>query len=207
MRNSRPCLLFFMIFMVIDVLAQVGFEQYVYLNDKKMMALVPIFSYEARNHTYVEARYNYEEHKTFSLYLGRVFSGEDKLSYWVTPMLGGVIGKFKGGSAGVNAVVEYKKIFFSTQSQYTHSFQELNPDFFFAWSDLGYQPWEWFYVGLSAQQTYLPQTMCLLVETGVVLGFTAGKWTFPAYYFSPISDNQYFVLGINYSVGAFKRNR
>ena len=171
------------------------------------MTLVPIFNYESSNHMYVEARYNYEELNTFSVYAGRTFSGADKLSYSVTPILGGVIGKFTGSSAGVNVVVEHGKIFFSTQSQYTFSFRDPNEDFLFAWSDLVYQPWKCFYVGLSTQQTFLTKEKYFLAESGLALGFVTGKWTFPLYCFSPLGYGKYLVLGINYSVGSLKRNK
>jgi hypothetical protein len=196
-----------MILNATNLLAQVGFEQYFYVTDKKMVTLVPVLDYQADNHMYVEGRYNYEELNTFSLYLGRTFSVSRKVSYSVTPMLGGVIGKFKGGSAGINAAAEYRKIFFSSQSQYTCSFNESNNDFFFAWSDLGYQPLKWLYVGLSTQQTYLPHSRSLIAESGVLLGFLVKKWTFPLYSFSPFGNDTYFVLGINYSVGLLNRNR
>jgi len=171
-----------------------------------MMALVPIVNFESRNNWYFEGRYNYEEMNTFSLYVGRSFSKTDKLSYSIIPMLGGVVGNFKGGSAGVNAVVEYQRLFFSTQSQYTRSFHERSTDFFFTWSELAYQPWQWVYFGLSTQQTYLPKIRSLVSEPGVVLGFSVDRWSFPLYYFNS-TNNKYFVLGINFSSGPFKRNR
>jgi len=209
MRNSLPCLIFFMIFMKTNTQAQIAFEQYCYVQDKEMMTLVPIFNFENRNHWYVEARYNYEDLNTVSIYLGRTFSnaGKDKLTYSIIPVLGGVMGRFKGGSAGVNAVIEYEKLFFSTQSQYTFSCNEKSADFFFAWSELAYQPLKWFYFGLSAQQTYLPEAKSSVCEPGAVLGFTVRKWTFPLYCFSPTRNSKYFVLGINFTAGTFKRNR
>jgi len=171
------------------------------------MTLVPIFNFESSNQTYVEARYNYEELNAFSFYLGRTFTGKNKLTYSVTPILGGVVGKFRGGSAGVNVVAEYGKIFFSTQSQYTVSFHEASDDFLFAWSDLVYQPWKWFYVGLSTQQTLLTHDKSFVGESGIALGFVKGKWTFPLYCFSPLGDGKYLVLGINYNAGSLKRNK
>jgi hypothetical protein len=192
--------------MIINAQAQVGVEQYLYVNKREMMALVPIVNFESYNHWYFEGRYNYEEMKTFSFYVGRSFSKKDNLTYSIIPMLGGVVGRFKGGSAGVNAVVEYQRLFFSTQSQYTRSFHERNTDFLFAWSELAYQPWQWFYFGLSTQQTYLPKIRSMMTEPGVMLGLTLDRWTFPLYYFNSTS-NKYFVVGINYSSGSFKRNR
>jgi hypothetical protein len=194
---------------VTSTVAQVGFEQYVYVKNNETMMFVPIFTFEGSNHTYLEARYNYEEFNAFSLYLGRTFSKSEKVAYSVTPILGAVVGKFKGGSVGVNALIEHKNIFFSSQSQYTVSFQESNSDFLFAWSDLAYQPRKWLYVGLSAQQTFLPKKKTLHGEFGIALGFIAGKWTFPLYCFQSADDLAYLVIGISYSdtLRVFKKNK
>src|SRR5437899_1472187 len=41
---------------------------------------------------HLEARYNYEDLKTGSVWVGANFSGGEKLSWELTPMLGGVFG-------------------------------------------------------------------------------------------------------------------
>lgn len=161
------------------------------------MTLVPILTFEPDNNMYVEARYNYEDFNTFSLYFGRTFSTDNIVTYSVTPIMGAVVGKFKGGSIGFNAMIEYNKIFFSSESQYTVSFRESNSDFVFAWSDLAYQPMKWFYLGLSTQQTLLTQKKTLNGELGIALGFIVGRWSFPLYCFIPGNDRPYLVLGVN----------
>ncbi len=193
--------------MLIQVQAQIGFEQYCYVKNRKMTALVPILNYESNNHWYAEARYNYEEMNTFSIYAGRTFSNNKNLHFAITPMLGGVLGEFKGISSGLNAVLEFNDLFFSTQTQYTASFDKNNNNFYFSWSELGYQPWRWFFLGVTAQQTYLAEANSLESEPGVFIGFCAGMWTFPLYVFKPMTDNNYFVLGINFSIDGFNRNR
>jgi hypothetical protein len=192
-------MLYFALFGTPSSVAQVGFDQYVYVKPSETMMLVPILNFEADNHMYVEARYNYEDLNTFSLYLGRTFSIGDIVAYSLTPLVGAVAGNFQGGSVGVNAMIEYNKIFFSSESQYTFSFRESSEDFLFAWSDLAYQPTKWFYAGLSTQQTILPQTKALNSEFGIALGFMVGKWSFPLYCFSPRGGRPYLVLGVSFS--------
>lgn len=196
-----------MIFILVQVEGQIGFEQYCYVQDKKMTTLVPIFNYETNNHWYTEARFNYEELNSLSLYVGKNFTREGKLSYSIIPLVGGVAGKFRGASTGFNAVVEYSDFFFSTQSQYTVSFYSNHSDFFFSWCELGYQPWKWFYAGLTVQQTYLQEAESICSEPGIVVGFSMGRFTFPLYVFNPLSNSNYFVLGLNLSTDGFKRNR
>ena len=189
-----------------NAVGQVAFEQYYYIKNRQRVESVPLFNYTSRENLYIEARYNYEEANTFSFYLGRSFANEGKFSYTVTPLMGVVMGRLSGGSIGVNATLEYQNIFFSTQSQYTASLHERKANFIYAWSELGYQPWKWFYFGLSTQQTYSPE-VDPLISAGVFVGFSIGKWTFPVYSFNPMSDTRYFVLGINFSGGAFHRSR
>src|SRR5688572_23477972 len=114
MRYNLALILLFIIFMAANLQAQSGFEQYCYVKDKKMSVFVPVLTHTSRKKWYVEARYNYEEVNTFSLYFGRSFSDDAKLKYSVIPIIGAVGGQFNGGSAGFNASVEYQKVFFTT---------------------------------------------------------------------------------------------
>ena len=191
------------LFVITNTSAQVGLEQYFYVNEKEMIDVVPICSYRTRTKGYVEARYNYEDVNSFSLYVGKVIEGGDKITYAIVPMLGVVVGKFKGGSAGANVDIELGKLFFNTQSQYTFSVIDRSSNYIFSWSEMGYQPLTWFYFGVTTQVTY--QSNYLLTEPGIVLGFTKGKWTFPLYSYNSLSDNRYFVLGITFKASAFQK--
>ena len=70
-------------------------EQY-YYTGAGGSTLVPKIFYENNKKWYGEARYNYEELRTFSFIAGKVFSNEDVVSYSFTPVAGVVIGKFNG---------------------------------------------------------------------------------------------------------------
>lgn len=181
--------------------AQGSIEQYTYMAQNKTLTFVPVVRYRSTTRWYAEARYNYEETNTFSLYAGKTFSNTGKLSYSITPLLGGVIGNFKGGSIGLNLTLDYRYFFFSSQSQYTFSGESESNNFLFSWSEIGYQPLDWFYFGVSAQHTYYPEINTESFEPGVVVGFEFGKWTFPIYCFSIGEVSRYLVLGINLDVG------
>ena len=193
--------------MMLQVQAQIGFEQYCYVKDKQMSTLVPILNYESNSHWYGEARYNYEDVNTFSLYVGKTFSNDNKLHFAITPMVGGVVGKYRGISSALNAVVEFDNLFFSTQTQHTIAFHEKNADFLFSWSEFGYQPWKWFFFGVTAQQTYMTGTDSLESEPGLFIGVSSGMWTFPIYVFRPMTISNYFVLGISLSTDGVNRNK
>jgi len=182
--------------------AQTGFEQYQYMGEEKLVTLVPVIHIQAPKNWYSEARYNYEEDKTFSLYVGKNFAKEKKkFSYSIIPMLGGMMGKYKGGSAGLNVNFEYKKFFMSSQPQFTFFSERKDKSYFFQWSEVGYELKPWLFVGCSLQQTYYKESKMNVIERGVLLGVATGKWTFPIYVFSPLDTSRYFILGVTFGFG------
>lgn len=84
---------------------------------------------------YLEARYNYEDVKTVSLYFGKSFSVNKKVDFEIIPMLGLVYGEFKGLSPGFNLSFEYKRFHSSTECQYTIDFEDNGNSFFWDWSN------------------------------------------------------------------------
>lgn len=202
MKNKVIFIAAYIVFLATDTCGQAGVEQYYYMQDKEAVVFVPIVNFQAKNNWYGEARYNYEEQKTFSIYAGRKFSGQyKKLSYSLTPIMGAVMGELDGASAGVNVSAELRDFFFSSQSQYTFSPNDPACDFLFRWSELGYEVSSWFYLGLSMQHTRMLHTHSDLFEHGAVIGFEFGNWTIPIYSFSTFNRGRYFVLGINFGIG------
>jgi len=202
--KNRYFILGIMFFLQATANGQPGIEQYCYVRKNQPVSQVQLLHYQTTKKWYVEARYNYEEDKTGALYIGRTFSKDEELSYSITPILGGVAGKLNGGSVGFNATAGYKNIFFATQTQYTFSVEDETSNFFFSWSEIGYEFRKWIYAGAAVQQTNLWRTQTQ-IEPGAVLGFVFGNLTFPLYAFSPLSPNPYYVLGVNLTIGSKNR--
>ncbi|MEO6316283.1 MAG: hypothetical protein ABIU63_14315 [Chitinophagaceae bacterium] len=175
----------------------ISVEQYSYMGLGNASLLTPVAHYENKHNWYAEARYNYEDINTFSLYAGRTFSGHDDLSWSLTPMVGGMAGKLKGGSFGLNSACTFRKFGFSSQAQYSVSADTQNDNFFYNWSELYYQPVRWIYTGIALQHTRAYATTALL-NPGILLGFSYNQWSFPLYSFNPFAVERYFVLGINW---------
>lgn len=185
-----------------------GIEQYTYLGTGERPQVAPVIHYQDNNKWYAEARYNYEDRRTFSLYAGKTFSSEKKVAWALTPMIGGMTGKQQGGLLGLNTTISYKKTYFSSQSQYGVSQQGREENFFFSWSEAGYQLLPWMCTGISLQHTKLYNCRAV-VEPGLFAGFSFKQWTFPVYSFNPFGAERYFVLGINreWKFGKSKRHR
>jgi hypothetical protein len=205
MKNSILILVICLYCQAASTQSTAGVEQYYYLKSGENTSIVPMAHYRFNNKWYGEARYNYDDDQTFSLYAGKTFSRKSGFSYSATPMLGGLIGRMNGGSVGLNMDMDFENIFFSTQSQYSFSMEQRTNQFFLSWSELGYQATSWFYGGLAMQQTNLYKTAAAL-ETGYMIGFNIKNWTVPVYVFSPSSRKAYFVLGINWEWENVKKN-
>ncbi len=174
-----------------------GLEQYYYMGTYKMFTLVPVGYLQTRKNWYAEGRFNYEALNTLSLYGGKTFEKKALVSYSASPILGIVLGQINGGSAGINLVADYKKLNFSTQSQYTFSVQQRSNNFIYSWSDFTYQVSAKFAAGFSLQQTKLYMVNGAF-EKGLLIKTGYKNWTFPLYIFKPESSQRYFVLGLNY---------
>lgn len=185
------------IMMLPDVQAQAqhGVENYNILHTGNEHLWVPVIHYKGSNKLYAEARYNYEDINTGSVYAGRSFEGGKKWEYSITPMLGWVFGRYKGFSAATNAEVDYGRFNFSGQLQYTINNKNRNENFFYNWSELSYQFFDKLYGGVSIQQTALYKNS-LGTETGLLLGYSSGKITVPVYLFNPLKNNRNLVLGL-----------
>jgi hypothetical protein len=179
---------------------QGGFEQYYYVHNPSTISMGPIAYLQTKNNWYAEARYNYEEIRTFSFYAGKVFShSSSDISYSLIPMVGGVVGRFNGGSFGLHASLDIKRFFVTSQSQYTFSTQDKWTNFYFNWTEAGYHVSSRFYTGLAVQHTcsFLETTKNDIVDIGLMAAYSFGEWSFPVYIFNN-SENRFFVLGINW---------
>jgi hypothetical protein len=197
MRSASFIAAYFFLLFTARTQSKAGFEQYSYMGTGQANTLVPVVHYQSNNKWYAEARYNYDDLETFSLYAGKTFSKENNFSYSLTPMIGGMAGKLKGGSLGLNTEFSFKKFNFCSQSQYSVSAESQNNNFFFSWAELYYVPLDWIYTGLTVQHTRLYKTDAV-IEPGLLVGFSIKRWNFPIYTFRPFSGERYFVIGVNW---------
>ncbi|MFT3935866.1 MAG: hypothetical protein QM726_19715 [Chitinophagaceae bacterium] len=174
-----------------------SFEQYSFMGTGQNTLVAPVAHYETNSKWYAEARYNYEDINTVSLYAGHNFSSDKKFSWSFTPMAGIIAGNMKGGSFGLNTDLNYRKFYFSSQAQYSISTETRYDNFFYNWSELYYQPFEWMYTGVAVQHTRIYATNAL-VDPGLMLGFSYSQWSFPFYTFNPLGNQRYYVVGINW---------
>ena len=179
--------------------SELNLDQYHIVNPGQPYQYMPVMHYQHARKWYAEARYNYEDAETFSLYLGKAITGGKSLNYSIVPMLGGSVGRFQGVSTALNIDMDYHKFFFSSQSQYSRSTIQYGEYFLYSWSEIGYQGLKWLYAGLSVQHTY-DRLAGNELQPGMMIGFTFNKFTIPVYTFDPFNNNgRNFVVGVTMS--------
>ena len=86
-----------------------GLDLYGYLVPDDQSYCSPTFRAD-RNRLHLEARYNYEDQQTGSLWAGHNFSAGKTLVLDVTPMLGAVFGQTDGVAPGYEVALTYKRL-------------------------------------------------------------------------------------------------
>ena len=151
-----------------------------------------------RDWLHLEARYNYENLRTGSLWVGYNFSVGKKVELNVTPMLGGVFGRTNGIAPGCEATLTYKKIELSMSNEYVFDTGERSGSFYYSWPQLTYSPLEWLRVGLVAQRTKAYHTS-FDTQRGFLVGVSHKKVDLTAYIFDVGSTDTTAVLEFGYS--------
>ena len=149
-----------------------------------------------RGQLHVEARYNYEAIDSGSLFVGWKFSGGNKLTWELTPILGAVFGQKEGVAPGFEASLAYGIVDFYTESEYVRDTEVKEDSFTYSWNELGFSPLEWLRFGLVTQRSMAYQS-----DRDIQPGFFAQvmyrKATLGAYIFNPDdSDNRYAVFSL-----------
>jgi hypothetical protein len=151
-----------------------------------------------RGPLHIEARYNYEAIDSGSLFAGWKFSGGEKLTYELTPILGAVFGQKEGIAPGFEASLAYGIVDFYIESEYVRDLEVREDSFTYAWSELGFSPLEWLRFGLVGQRTMVFQS-----DRDIQRGFFAqviyGKATLGVYVFNPDDSDDRFEV---FSLGA-----
>jgi hypothetical protein len=148
-----------------------------------------------RDWLHLEARYNYEQLKTGSVWIGYNFSTGKKLKFEVTPMLGGVFGDITGIAPGYTITISYASIELSSQGEYFFDAATSSNNFFYSWSELSSSPADWFRVGIVVERTQAPGSN-LDVRRGPLIGFKYKDVNLTTYWLAPGSSEATFVFAV-----------
>jgi hypothetical protein len=137
-----------------------------------------------RGALHLETRYNYEALDTGSLFVGWKFSGGDKLTYELTPILGAVFGATQGVAPGFEASLAYGMVDYYIEAEYLYDLDVKEDSYTYAWSELGISPLKWLRFGLVGQRTRV-YSSDRAIQSGGFVQFILGKTTLGFYVFNP----------------------
>lgn len=152
-----------------------------------------LFLYVDYNSIHMEARYNYEDQQTISLFGGYRFETGKKLVLGATPLLGIVLGNTNAIAPGLEIDITWKIFDFYSENEYVFDFEGKENNYFYSWSELAVTPFTNFRTGLAADRTRLFQSE-LELQLGVFAQYSFWKITAGMHYFNPIAD-EYFLIG------------
>ncbi len=155
---------------------------YTYLVPDDREFVQPTFTAD-RDWLHLEARYNYEDLETGSLWVGYNFGGGEKLAWEFTPMLGGVFGDTTGIAPGYKGSVSWWKLELYSEGEYVFDTNDSSESFFYNWSELTLAPVDWFRFGLVTQRTRVYETDREL-QRGLLAGFTYKSVDLATYVFN-----------------------
>jgi hypothetical protein len=155
---------------------------------------LPIITADKGN-LHLEARYNYEDIKTFSGWVGYNLFGGDEFEYFITPMIGGAIGRTDGIAPGLEFTLSCAGFELYSESEYLFDFASSEYNFFYSWTDLTYSPLDWLWFGISGQRMKLYQTD-VEIDRGLIIGGSYKQVQIASYLYNPFTDDVFFMLAL-----------
>ncbi len=158
------------------------------------ITFLPVFRAD-KDGLHLEARYNYEDDNTISVWGGYNISGGKKLEYIFVPMIGVIAGNSSGFAPGFEMTLTMHNFELYSETEYLIDPGDDENNFFYMWSDLAWSPLEWAWVGISGQRTRVYDTG-LDVQRGLFAGGGKDWWEVNAYFYNPASDDFYFIASV-----------
>jgi len=148
-----------------------------------------------RNWLHLEARYNYEDLETGSVWVGSNISVGNKLSLEFTPMLGGVFGQTTGIAPGYRGSLSWWKLEIYGEGEYVFATDNSSDSFLYHWSELTFSPVDWFRFGMVTQRTRVYKSD-RDIQRGPLVGFSFRQLDLAAYVLNPGDHNPTVVVAV-----------
>ena len=152
-----------------------------------------------RDWLHLEARYNYEDLDTASVWLGYNWSvGGEELSLDFTAMVGGVFGDTDGVAPGYELTLTWKKLQLYSEAEYVIDCHDSSDSFFYTWTELTYAFTDWIRAGGVIQRTKAYDTD-FDIQRGFMVGLTYKDLDFTFYLLNPDDDDPIVLFGLAYA--------
>jgi hypothetical protein len=151
-----------------------------------------------RDWFHVEARVNYEDLNTGSIWFGYNFSGGETFEWALTPLLGGVFGETDGVAPGYTGSLSWRQLEFYSEGEYVFDAHDSADSFLYNWSELTFRPAEWLRVGLATERTRAYDSE-RDIQRGLLVGVTYKNLEATTYVFNPDDSDPIVVLSVAFS--------
>lgn len=148
-----------------------------------------------RGSLHLEARYNYEDLKTASVFAGWTFSAGEAFTAEFTPMLGAAFGRTNGIVPALEMSFAYGIFDLYDESEYLIDLEGEGGSYVYSWLELGVAPGDLFRFGLTAQRVRVAETP-LEVERGLFLQVTPGPAYAGVYAFNLLTDYWFLIVSV-----------
>lgn len=135
-----------------------------------------------RDWLHLEARYNYEDLDTGSLWVGYNLSAGEEVALEFTPMLGGVFGDTNGVAPGYRGSLSWWQLELYSEGEYLFDTDDSSDSYFYNWSELTWSPLHWLRLGTVVQRTRVYGTESEL-ERGLLVGVCLQQFNVTAHVF------------------------
>jgi len=143
-----------------------------------------------------EARYNYEDVNTASLWVGRRFLLGESVKFIVVPMAAVVVGNTNGLSPGLELEISWKKFDFYSESEHVFDFKTQENNFFYQYGELAIRPIKPIRAGMMVQRTRLFETGREL-QRGLFGEYYLGVFRAGVFWFSPFDESHYWIASVS----------
>ncbi len=145
-----------------------------------------------RGAMHLEARYNYEDRRSVSGFIGRNFDVGDAVTLQLTPMFGAVVGQTNGIVPALELNLSWRRLEVYSEGELVLGFDRGNR-FLYNWSEFSVWAAEWLRGGIVTQRTRVHRTP-LDIQRGFMLGMAISRFEPVFYYFNPGSSDHFFVV-------------
>lgn len=152
--------------------------------------------YARHEKLHLEARYNYEDRNTASLWAGRRFKFGKGVKFVFVPMAAIVFGNTNGIAPGLEVEIMYKKFDFYSESEHVFDFNTRENNFFYMYSELAIRPINPLRTGIMTQRTRVFESEREL-QRGIFAEYYFGRFRAGVFYFSPFDSDNYWIASVS----------
>lgn len=148
-----------------------------------------------RDRLHLEARWNYEDIHTASIFGGWAFGGGSEFEWEAIPILGAVFGETDGVAPGCIVSLSWKELQAYSEIEYVAVFADRESNFLYAWSEITWDPVDAFGAGMVVQRTRVYETD-RDTQRGVMARYTHRAFTGAVYWFNPGSSDDFVAISV-----------